>query len=219
MVLFCEFTKVNVSLLWTRSKKEAKGPNVPNQCFLIASSVQSQLLILNFLLLLMHHQFHRHVVHSQKSMLHVPLSIAKQMISLRLEHQKENKYLPLLVWLSGLSASLWSESLPFRLPVWLQVRFPVRAHIWVAAQVPGWGCARGIRLMFLSPPSLPFFLSRKLFKNHLFKDYEPQTMTCEYHTRSAKSSRNTEQGQSGANALKLNLISESDRVWSKGGNC
>ena len=25
----------------------------------------------------------------------------------------------------------------------LLVRFPVRAHAWVAGQAPGWGCARG----------------------------------------------------------------------------
>ena len=50
---------------------------------------------------------------------------------------------PWLVWLSGLSAGLWSKGLL----VWFQVR----AHAWVAGQVPGGGCMRGNhRLMFLS---------------------------------------------------------------------
>ena len=40
-----------------------------------------------------------------------------------------------LVWLSGLSAILQTER--------LLVRFPVRAHAWVAGQVPGWGYGRG----------------------------------------------------------------------------
>ena len=56
---------------------------------------------------------------------------------------------PWLVWLSGLSASLRTKRLP--------VQFPVRAHAWVAGQVPGRGCGRGNHtLMFLSiSPSLP----------------------------------------------------------------
>ena len=45
-------------------------------------------------------------------------------------------------------------------PVW----FPVRAHAWVAGQVPNRGCARGNHtLMFLSPPlsfSFPSLLSK-----------------------------------------------------------
>ena len=56
------------------------------------------------------------------------------------------KFAPWLVWLSGLSASLWTTGSP--------VRFPVRAHAWVAGQVPSWGCARGNHtLLFLSPSS------------------------------------------------------------------
>ena len=38
---------------------------------------------------------------------------------------------PWLVWLSGLSVSLWTER--------LTVQFPVRAHAWVAGQVPSRG--------------------------------------------------------------------------------
>ena len=57
-----------------------------------------------------------------------------------------------LVWLSGLSAGPRTE----RSLVW----FPVRAHAWVAGQVPGWGRARGNQsfcfMVFLSlSPSLP----------------------------------------------------------------
>ena len=59
---------------------------------------------------------------------------------------------PWLVWLSGLSASLQTEG--------LLVGFPVRAHAWVAGQVPSWGCERGNCLMHLSHTdvSLPLFL-------------------------------------------------------------
>ena len=39
---------------------------------------------------------------------------------------------PWLVWLSGLSAGLWTKGLP--------VQFPVRAHAWVVGQVPSRGC-------------------------------------------------------------------------------
>ena len=50
---------------------------------------------------------------------------------------------PWLVWLSGLSASLWTKGSP----VW----FLVRAHAWVIGQVPSRGHARGNHtLMFLS---------------------------------------------------------------------
>ena len=66
--------------------------------------------------------------------------------------------LPWLVWLSGLSAGLWTKRSP--------VQFPVRAHAWVADQVPRWGHARGNWSMSLlhidvSPslsPSLPLSL-------------------------------------------------------------
>ena len=57
-----------------------------------------------------------------------------------------------LVWLSGLSAGPRTER--------SLVCFPVRAHAWVAGQVPGWGRARGNQsfcfMVFLSlTPSLP----------------------------------------------------------------
>ena len=42
--------------------------------------------------------------------------------------------LPWLVWLSGLSASLQTKG--------LLVPFPVRAHAWVAGQVPSGECTR-----------------------------------------------------------------------------
>ena len=49
-----------------------------------------------------------------------------------------------------------------------QVRFPVRAHAWVADQVPGWGHAGGNQLMYLShrcfSPSLSLFSPLKINK-------------------------------------------------------
>ena len=57
---------------------------------------------------------------------------------------------PQLVWLSGLSTNLKTKGSP--------VRFPDRAHAWVAGQVPSGGYARNNHtLMFLSlsSPSLP----------------------------------------------------------------
>ena len=62
---------------------------------------------------------------------------------------------PWLVWLSGLSAGLWTRGSP----VW----FPVRAYAWAASQVPNRGCARGnhtLMFPFLSF-SLPFSLKNK----------------------------------------------------------
>ena len=60
--------------------------------------------------------------------------------------------LPWLVWLSGLSAGLWTERSP--------VRSPVEAHAWVAGQIPLGGvweandwyldCYLSLRSMFLS---------------------------------------------------------------------
>ena len=61
-----------------------------------------------------------------------------------------------LVWLSGLSAGLQTKA--------LLVQFPVRAHAWVAGQVPSRGCSRGSHtLMFLSLsfPPLPLSLKNK----------------------------------------------------------
>ena len=59
-----------------------------------------------------------------------------------------------LVWLSGLSTSLWNKGSP----VW----FRIRAHAWVVGQVPRRGCIRGNHtLIFLSLFfSLPFPLSK-----------------------------------------------------------
>ena len=55
---------------------------------------------------------------------------------------KTGKKQPLLVWLSGLSASLWTKGLP--------VQWAVTAHAWVAGQVPSRECKRGNHtLMFL----------------------------------------------------------------------
>ena len=61
------------------------------------------------------------------------------------------------MWLSGLSASLWTK--------WLPVWFPVRAHAWVASQVLRMGHVRSKHtLMFLS---LFFPLPPLLSKNKL----------------------------------------------------
>ena len=64
---------------------------------------------------------------------------------------------PWLVWLSGLSAGLQTK----RSLVW----FPVRAHAWVAGQVPSWGSARTTDRCF-SPsisPSLPLSLKINIY--------------------------------------------------------
>ena len=72
----------------------------------------------------------------------------------------KNKWLqPWLVWLSGLSAGLRIKG--------SLVQFPVRAHAWVAGQVPSRGCTRvNHTLMFLSLYfSLPSPLSKKEIKS------------------------------------------------------
>ena len=71
-------------------------------------------------------------------------------------------YEPWLVWLSGLSAGLRTKGSP--------VPLPLRAHAWVAGQVPGWGhvqevttdisLVHGCVSPFLSP-SLPLSLKNK----------------------------------------------------------
>ena len=67
----------------------------------------------------------------------------------------EKKDEPWLEWLSGLSAGLQTTGSP--------IRFPVRAHAWVAGQAPSRGRTRGIHtLMFLS---LSFSLLSPLSKN------------------------------------------------------
>ena len=53
-----------------------------------------------------------------------------------------------LVWLSGLSAGLQTKG--------SLIQFPVRAHAWVAGQVPSWGHVRGnhtLISLISSPPS------------------------------------------------------------------
>ena len=72
---------------------------------------------------------------------------------------KKTVYAPCLVWLSGLSANLLTKG--------SLVQFPVRAHAWVAGQVPSWGCVRGNQSIYLSHivVSLPFSFPSLLFKN------------------------------------------------------
>ena len=72
---------------------------------------------------------------------------------------------PWLVWLSGLSTSLWTKG--------SLVQLSVRAHVWIVGQVSSRGHTRGNHtLMFFSPSfSLPSPLSRNknLLKNRLIK--------------------------------------------------
>ena len=76
-------------------------------------------------------------------------------LSLKCVRQVQEVNLPWLVWLSGLSASLRTKGSP--------VQFPVRAHAWVAGQVPSRGHTRGNHtLIFLS---LLFSLPSPLSKN------------------------------------------------------
>ena len=71
------------------------------------------------------------------------------------------KALSWLVWLSGLSAGLRTKESP----VW----FPVRAHAWVAGQVPSRGCVRGNHtLMFLT---FSFFLLPSLKINKILEKW------------------------------------------------
>ena len=82
-----------------------------------------------------------------------------------LEHLKI-KLPPLLVWLNGLSAGLWTQV--------SRVWFPVRAHGWVVGRVPSWGHARGNlcishTFMFLS---LSFSLPSPLSKNKINKIFK-----------------------------------------------
>ena len=57
------------------------------------------------------------------------------------EQIKTTEKEPWLVWLSGLSASLQTKG--------SLVRFPVRAHAWVAGQVSSWGRVRGNQSTYL----------------------------------------------------------------------
>ena len=70
-------------------------------------------------------------------------------------HLSKLREQPQLVWLSGLSAGLWTRGSP--------IQFPVRAHAWVAGQVPSRVSKRkphvGVSLPLFLPP---FPLSKKL---------------------------------------------------------
>ena len=66
------------------------------------------------------------------------------------------------MWLSGLKAGLLTKGSP--------VHFPVRAHAWVAGQVPSRGHTRANHtLMFLF---LPFSLLSPLYKNKINKIFK-----------------------------------------------
>ena len=76
----------------------------------------------------------------------------------------KHNYVPWVVWLSGLSAGLQTKG--------SLVQFLVRAHAWVAGQVPSEGHVRGNHtLMFLSlSPSLSLSLKKKI--NKIFKTHK-----------------------------------------------
>ena len=75
----------------------------------------------------------------------------------------KRKLLPWLVWLSGLSVSLWIEK--------SLVQFPIRAHAWVVGQVLQRGCVRQLinvsltHRCFSSSLSPSFSLSLKIIIN------------------------------------------------------
>ena len=72
------------------------------------------------------------------------LNIFKRLKSILLFQNIFDKNFPWLVWLSGLNAGLQTKG--------SLVRFPVRAHTWVAGQVPSWEHARGTQLVFFLLP-------------------------------------------------------------------
>ena len=82
-----------------------------------------------------------------------------QILQLSLNYLLKRLFFSWLVWLSRLSTSLWTKGSP--------VRFPVRAHAWVAGQVPSVRHMRGsYTLMFLS---LYFSSPSPLSKNKKIK--------------------------------------------------
>ena len=64
----------------------------------------------------------------------------------------KKNFMPWLVWLSELSASLWTKGSP--------VQFPVRPHAWVVGRVPSRGCTRGNHTLMSLSLSLPSLLSK-----------------------------------------------------------
>ena len=83
-------------------------------------------------------------------------------VTIYLQQRSETYLPPWLVWLSVLRAALWIKG--------SLVRFSVRAHAWVAGQVPSRGHSRGnLTLMFLSLFLFPSPLSENklnLLKKH-----------------------------------------------------
>ena len=86
-----------------------------------------------------------------------------------------NKFLrnvPWLVWLSGLSASLWTKRLP--------VQFPVRACACIVGQVHSWGHARRqpINVSLSLSPSLPLSLKvNKILKKKKKRKEKKETIS------------------------------------------
>ena len=79
-----------------------------------------------------------------RALMHIKLESDIISITLKIKNK------PWLVWLSGLSTGLWTKGSP--------VQFPVRAHAWVAGQVPSWEPRKATAHWCVSP-SLPPSLS------------------------------------------------------------
>ena len=88
-----------------------------------------------------------------------------------LKKQNKTALTPWLVWLSGLRPRLQTKS--------LLVRFPARAHAWVAGQGPIWRCVRGNLLMDLSHINVSLSLSKNKYflkncNDKLFCTHQPK---------------------------------------------
>ena len=66
-----------------------------------------------------------------------------------------------MVWLSTLTAGLPTKGS-------LVLQFPVRAHAWVAGQVPSRGRVRGNQSHWRFSPSLPFSKNKYILKTYWF---------------------------------------------------
>ena len=72
--------------------------------------------------------------------------------------KNNNKIMPWLVWLSGLSDRLWTEKSP--------VQFPARTYAWVVCQVPSSGGAKGNCILMFPSLSSSLLLSLKKINNN-----------------------------------------------------
>ena len=96
------------------------------------------------------------------------LSTLSKKINKGLFNKKQYK-LPWLVWLSGLSTGLWTRGSP--------VRFPVRAHAWVAGREAAHQCFSHTLMFLYLSFFLPSTLSKKQIKS-LKKEKRYKLLTC-----------------------------------------